>query len=118
MLLLRNTKEYYEAEVADEIREVIDTVIEESDEPFENSLGGDIFIVESAEDLERIPAWNIDGNEGDNIVNTVGSWEIAEKLSERWAFLWLGTNNSGGPAYFIPARLWGLCQIEKQIGEE
>jgi len=119
MLLLKTLREYYEKELADEIREVVSRAVGEEgyplDEPLENLLGGDIFVAESIADLEKIPAWNIDGNEGDNVTTTIGSWDVAEKLSDNWAFLWLATNNSGGPAYFIPAELWEACQLYEQL---
>ncbi len=79
---------------------------------FEADFGGDVFLVETLEDLDQIDTLEDDpANKARrlNIRETASTFDQAAYLPGRtWAIIWMATNNNGGNAYFIPK-----CVVEQ-----
>jgi hypothetical protein len=81
---------------------------------FEADFGGDVFLIESLEDLDKIDTLvedlNLSSNRWLNIRETASSFDQAAYLPGRaWAIMWMATNNNGGPTYFIPKAIVDQC---------
>jgi hypothetical protein len=88
----------------DPVRRYIGKVIGSAKKPFEEALGGNVFLVEEWNDLKEV---TIDYFSGANALETAGQLDIAEWADEdkTFAFFFSATNESGGPGYFVPAHL-------------
>ena len=94
-----------------------------NNEPIENRkladyLGGDIFIVEKAEDLSHIKDnAHIDMLCPNNSTN--GGFEDADYVNEdpnsEWAYFFVLASNDGGPTWYIPRSLWTESNAEEWI---
>jgi hypothetical protein len=94
--------------------------VKDSEQPaFEILLGGNIHIAEVERDLEKIQGYDPEFGEKygrwPNITERVMAWDSARFIDEEWAVVYTVNNNSGGPTYYIPKRLWGKAQMEEQV---
>jgi hypothetical protein len=73
---------------------------------FMENLGGNMFILETLDDLALVDVFNLD-NPGATLASSVGQFDIAEELAggEHIMFVMI-TSNTGGATYFVPKHLW------------
>jgi len=87
-------------------------------EPYEYTLGGDFFLVETFEDLKEIKGTveNKDTETWFSIFERADSFDICEYMpvtdAKRFVVVFTATNNSGGPMYFIPENICTRTVIE------
>lgn len=75
---------------------------------FDASLGGDIFVVETIEDLQAIESHAVRGGDLciDKLSDTACVFDICEwVLDGKFLEIFIATNNSGGPTYYIPREI-------------
>ena len=72
-------------------------------EPFQNTLGGDIFIIESKEDLKQIQTGGLSEEES-TLFDKPDIFDVCEWNGE-YVLVWYATNNSGGPSFWIPKEI-------------
>lgn len=77
----------YNSFLADHISSHID--ISDRDEMFSWTLGGDVHVITTVEDFNKVMSENV-------------FFDIAEDINDSWHMLFVATNNSGGPTYFVP----------------
>jgi hypothetical protein len=104
-----------------EVEETLDLLGEELTDDFELNSGGKIFICETEEDLKQVKtcSWCEPESCYLDITQTVatcdGCWYLYNKEDTGWGCYFLATNNAGGPAYYIPAKLWDACKFKEQL---
>jgi hypothetical protein len=73
---------------------------------FSDYFGGDVYLVESEEDLKEIPVYfgNEDDPEKENLFFMPGGFDICEwsDKSKKFVLLVLLCTNAGGPTWFVP----------------
>jgi hypothetical protein len=88
---------------------------------FETYFGGDVYYIETLDDLKEIPTHviNHDTNEWDNLLNTYCSYDIAEYVcGGQYVFILDIISNAGGPSYYIPRQIADkCCNVQKSINE-
>lgn len=87
---------------------------------FELDFGGDVYLVETLEDLDSIYTLvedPVDDSRWLNIREAASTFDQAAYLHGReWAMLWMATNNNGGSSYFIPRTIVDQCpHIEESM---
>lgn len=86
-------------QIAEETEEDLENVMRE---PFENTLGGDVFIIERFDDLCHIQT-----NKGDingkwmTLLQTADSFDVCEWIGD-YVYIFYATNNAGGPSFWVP----------------
>jgi hypothetical protein len=72
---------------------------------FEESLGGDVFIIESANELKEVIAVNREGRHVDIRLESV-IFDAATWLpSKNWVWLFTATSDAGGPCFIVPKKI-------------
>lgn len=74
-----------------------------------DTFGNDIFVIEAEEELSKVQGLHRTDREKfyQELDKGPASFDICEKVGEgNYILCVLMTNNSGGPAYFIPKDLW------------
>ena len=90
------------------------------DDSLDNILGGDVFIAECEDDLLLIYGPETKEDHGHyNVSEKVMAWDSVQIIKEspedeEWAVFFAATNNSGGPLYFIPERLFNKAKVYEQ----
>jgi hypothetical protein len=102
MKQFRNLPEMLQA--PEPIRKFIAKTIGKARQPFEEALGGNVFLVEHEADLSEL---TIDHFSGANALETAGAIDIADWIDDEhtYALFFSATNDSGGPGYFVPAHI-------------
>jgi len=75
---------------------------------FQYAFGGNVYVVETLEDLKEIHTLEPSPDETRwlSILEAASSFDQAVYLpGERWVMMWMATNNNGGPSFFIPREL-------------
>lgn len=75
--------------------------------PFLSSIGGDVFVIETLEDLVDVKDSN-----GVSIADAVGIFDSVEVIGHADEYILCITinNNNGGPSYFIPKEVSDQCE--------
>jgi hypothetical protein len=90
-------------ELPKEFREAVGE--ENIDKSFEETLGGDVFIIETPDDLAEIYALDNE-NERVDIRKKVTTFDSAHYFpSKNWMLFFTATNDQGGPCYIVPAKI-------------
>ena len=83
---------------------------------FEHQLGGKIYIIETYDDLKLIPTTvyeedsEVELGGWKSIVESASQYDICEYTPDgTYVLIWLATNDSGGPSYFIPRAISDMC---------
>ena len=97
----------------------------EAAQSYENLLGGSMYICETEHDLLQILGCDFDwANAHDdnwpNVSDMALSWDACDYLTEsvgdpQWVMFLMCWNNAGGPAYYVPKRLWAQARVTDQI---
>ena len=82
---------------------------------FDGYIGGDVFIVETEEDLLSIKTYDLE-NDNANVMNTVTSWDVfsfieGDNGEYTYALFVMITNNSGGDSFYVPKSLFGKARV-------
>jgi len=109
MIKYTTTNDY--GKMPDDIRGYIEVSLIGELGAFDVLLGGDVFLLESVEELSQI---TVDYESGGTAADTVAPMDAALRMREH-TFLFLATNDAGGPAYFIPNLLADHCIIVQSI---
>jgi hypothetical protein len=113
MKTYKNFKELNNADplIYSEIFDISDIV--DFEEPFTFSLGGDIIVIESLNELENVVTYTDEGFRmvSSNVTKDLGLYDVLEYLGPNKEFLMLVyiTNNSGGITWFIPKEIYQQC---------
>lgn len=108
MKRFRTTNEYNVMPVA--IKEYLETVLPGTGQ-FEYLLGGDVLVVENAEDLAQIPVGN------GSATNTIHPMDNVEDIGE-YVLFFNAENNLGGNGYFVPKAIYDQSIILKLIHDQ
>lgn len=106
--------------------DLFEQILEEWGDEIETLFGGDVFICEDEEDLKQVTCMDIEfsalNTHYPNILECTqfGVWDACNYLQDDdpasgWAILFLATNESGGPMYYIPSSLWEAANIDKHM---
>jgi hypothetical protein len=73
-------------------------------EPFENTFGGDVFLLESFKDQGEIQTTveNPETGQWRSLLETSSAFDICEWKGEDYLLVWYATNNAGGPSFWVP----------------
>lgn len=86
-------------QIEKEIGEPFEQLFKES---FENSLGGDVFIIERFDDLCHIQTNKEDINgKWMTLLQTADSFDVCEWIGD-YVYIFYATNNAGGPSFWVP----------------
>lgn len=82
---------------------------------FDEYIGGDVFIVETEEDLLSIKTYDLE-NDNATVMNTVTSWDVCNFIEGdngeyTYALFVMITNNSGGDSFYVPKSLFGKARV-------
>jgi hypothetical protein len=82
------------------------------EDKFMDYLGGDVFLLETLDDLAQVAVWDLD-SDGATLASAAGGFDVAEELpgGEHAVFVSI-TSNSGGATFFIPKQLWTANVLE------
>ena len=104
-------------EVASSIRDILDSLPPEDTENLETLselLGGDVFLIEAAEDLHQIKtaAYDASSDSWHDVTSIVYAPDAIEQLGgDNGHWMWfLANNNAGGPSYYIPNEIFIGCE--------
>jgi hypothetical protein len=105
MLTFKNLSEM-RGKVDEEIFKEFEAVVRDSnleDESFMETLGGDVFVVETTDDLKDVYIGYDDKDQPLDIRNTADVVDSAFYFpSKNWILIFVATNNAGGSSYIIP----------------
>lgn len=89
-------------QIAEETGENLENVMKD---PFENVLGGDIFLIERFDDLCYIQTTKEDTN-GNwmTLLQTSDAFDACEWIGD-YVYIFCATNNAGGPSFWIPRKV-------------
>ena len=103
------------------------STLEESIEPYNGMLGGEVYVCETEDDLKQILGMDMafaktNGNRWPNVTELVMSWDQCQYLKEKdsepeWALFLLCWNNAGGPVFYVPKNLWRAARVAEHIAE-
>lgn len=104
-----------------EVEETLSLFNENDVDNFDFNLGGELHICETEEDLKQVQtvSWCAPEQAYYNITQTVAACDqcsyLFDKRETGWGIYFLATNNAGGPAYYIPEKLWAACKFDEQV---
>jgi hypothetical protein len=106
MKQFKNLAEMLEAPEA--VRHFLANVIKVAKDPFEEALGGNVFLVEDPTDLNELV---IDTFSGATALQTAGTMDNASWIDKEktYALFFTAISDSGGPGYFVPAHIVEGC---------
>lgn len=91
-------------DVSKEILNYYENLIENLDigleDSFIDTLGGAVHVIESNEDLKEIVSFG--HGQDDNLASSALVFDYCNWVSENYIYIFLATNNAGGPTYWIP----------------
>lgn len=87
------------------ITQYIKMLPEECHSNYESDFGGHFFIIETVEELSKVPTTVEKDGAFLSAAETTAPYDVAEMVGE-YIMLVLITNNSGGNSYFIPEAVW------------
>jgi hypothetical protein len=94
------------------------------DVEFMTYLGGNVFLVETEDDLMQVTSMDSEFGKQHgrwpNVTEAVLSWDDCKYVlnadgTADYALLFAATNDAGGSSWFIPRHLWQAAQIDEQI---
>jgi hypothetical protein len=96
-----------------DVRNYLAPIIKREKGPFDEIVGGNIFLVETLEDLKEIPVYSVDRADALEAWPTVFEYEgeigfeLAQYTHNRdHLFVYHAVNDSGGPSWFIPRSIY------------
>ena len=115
MKMYNNFDDMVKANVAEQILEEYRKLIANTNQledgydaskDFESDFGGKVCILETVDDLKLINTY-LESDNAEACYATLYEKPVTFDQAfylpgKEWAYLWLATNNSGGPTYFIP----------------
>lgn len=118
MICIKNREELNSA--PPEIKERVSSLLGDEG-TFEYLLGGYVYIIEEKMDLMRIEGYDFE------FADVYGRWPCpldkvitvdgASKISEDYGEVFMLNNNSGGPLFYIPKKLWEDAKFEELLRE-
>lgn len=111
MKMFRTMEELKEAPqfIQDHYSSIMDDIYSETGdnmahEEFQYSLGGDVFFIESVDDLKQIQTNHTNPETGEyfSILDVSDSYDYCEWHDEDYVNIFYVTNNAGGPSFWIP----------------
>ena len=97
----------------------------EAADAYADLLGGNVHICETADDLKQIVGMDMDwanshGSQWPNVTDQPMSWDSCTYLAEysgepQWAMFLLCWNDAGGPAYYVPKKLWDAARVAEHM---
>jgi hypothetical protein len=98
---------------------------EESSQSYDELLGGDVYICETASDLLEIQGYDLDWAEAHdgrwpNVTDKPMTWDVCEYLEEaignpQWVIFMQCWTNAGGSIYYVPQHLWMQARVAEHI---
>lgn len=86
---------------------------------FDLSLGGNIFLAETEEDLQEFVGFSSEVNCGRNATEAPMAWDVCayalEDKASGWFLFCLVANNAGGSTYYVPEKLWVAARVEEHL---
>jgi hypothetical protein len=102
-----NLRQMSEENVAIELYKEFQAAVSDGDASlsFEELLGGDVFIIETPEDLKEIHAYDSNGDLV-NISSHTATFDSAHYFPSReWMLFFTATSDQGGPSFIVPTSL-------------
>ena len=97
----------------------------EASQDYADVLGGNVYICETADDLQQIVGMDTDwasahDNQWPNVTDLPIAWDSCTYLSENsadpeWVMFLLCWNDAGGPVYYVPKQLWHAARVVEHM---